>query len=333
MRLNRAQIIVLVLLGLVVILGVVLSRLIRPGASPTVTPFTTVSEIGSPAYNPADRSLYFFDRQEERLAKLDSSGSVTHLSDRLPTIDRVLWSPDFTKALLRNVNDVNIESPLVRPDQEDGLILTWLFSLADQKLTFVSADYGDVLWAGSDQILYYFAGDDPGDLSLAKPDGSDFQLLARISDQLLSRLVAYVPNQRVIFRGGIDEEEDNLFFFDLTSQQSTKIAEQATTQMAGNTLFYVSLTEPGQLVRYDLAQRTPEPIFSSQEDIIAFAPGGENLTVSTKQRVLLINLSSGRQTVIKLEETLIPVTFFLPTSDSKQFFFTSHNTLYRLELP
>jgi len=332
MRLNRAQIIALILLGAAIITAVIVS-LIRPGASPTVTPLPEVSELGSPAYNPADRSLYFFDRQEEKLAKLDSAGSVTHLSDRLPTIDRVIWSPDFTRALLRNVNDVNIESPLVKRGQEDGLILTWLFNLADRQLTFVSADYGDVLWVGNEQIIYYFAGDDPGDLSLAKPDGSDFQRLARLSDQLLSRLVAYVPNQGVVFRGGIDEGEDNLFYFDLSSQQSTKIAEQATAQISGDYLFYVSSTEPGELIRYSLAQRRGERVFSGKEAIIAFAAGEENLIVASEKRVLLVNLASGRQTVIRFEEAFIPATFFLATDSPQRFFFTSHNLLYRLDLP
>lgn len=333
MQLTRAQIIVLIALIMVIIVGYLVVRFSR-GATATVTLLASSVTASSPAYNPADQSVYFLNRTTEQLSKVDPNGTVTVLSDRLPNVDIVLWSPDFSRALIRSINDhaEGEGNPLFRSEADDGLILTWLYALDDRTLTFVHADYGSVLWAGTDQIVYYFAGDDPGDISLAKPDGLQFTKLARIDEALFSELVAYLPNQGLVMRGGVDEEDDKLYFFYLASKELTVIGEHATAWVAGPTVLFISTAEPTVLKRFDTATRRTEEVGRTKTPISHIAIGALQVLLATEDGIMALDLATKMVRPLSVDVALVSPYFVFPGGGNR-FYVSSGGSLYMIEVP
>lgn len=333
MQLSRAQIIGLVALVVVIAVGYMIVRFGR-GARAVVTLVTPDVTVSSPAYNPADQSVYFLNRLTEQLAKVDSSGTVTHLSDRLPNVDLVRWSPDFRQALIRSINDEATKEGnlLFRADADDGLILTWLFTLADKKLTFVNADYGSVLWAGTEEIIYYFAGDNPGDVSLAKPDGTERQPLLRIEEILVSDLIAYLPNQGMLLTGGTDEEEDKLYFLNLATKALTPLADKAVAWAGGSNILFFSFAEPTVVRRFDPARETGGELVRTESPISHLAVGSDRALLATEDALLSLNLATKRLKPIDIGLGASSDLFVFSGGD-RVFFFTAGSNLYRLELP
>jgi|GEM_PF-4597721 len=330
MQLTRAQLIGLIALFAAIVIGYFV---VGRRGNATVTMIASALQPSSLAYNTADQSVYLFNRVTSQLSKVEFDGTITPLSESFPNVDTVLWAPDFQRALIRSINDVATKSadPLFRDGEDDGLILTWLYNLADRKLSFVNADYGSVTWAGNDQIVYYFAGDDPGDVSLAKPDGSERQTLMHIQGVLVSQIDAHL-DEGLIVTGGADEEEDKLFFVDFATKQATSFAEQASVWVNGSNVLFVSRTDSTRLMRFDLTTRQTTEGRQFDSSISHVALGSSHAIVATEEGLSSFDLATNRKRAVNVRVNGLQNLFVFP-GEGESFFFTATGNLYRLELP
>lgn len=331
------------LVGLLVVAVILAFRGATPVTKEGENLSATVKQVGgdfkmiSPIYNSTDRSIYFFDYGELKVAKVREGGEVSYLSDALSGIEEALWAPDFSKVLLRNVNDLTINpetiasSPMLRGDQPNLAVLTWLYDLRSRRLTFLTSEYGSVLWESPMRIVYHFVGEDGGEISSANPDGSDFKILTKVESVGVRELLGLVPNTGVVFSGAADEEERNIYFVRFGSEP-TLVSESASGEAGPNHVVYQILGNEKVLWAHDISTGSRSRIFSAEERIDVYAIDGDTVFVASETGLTLVDLQARVRRGLVLNAALPPVEGFIP-ADAKAFYFTSDGTLYRVDLP
>lgn len=344
MTFTRRQI--LVTLGALALLGLAAFVAFRGSSSSTLrgtvqseaTKTLVASELKmlSPTHNPKDQSVYFFDYGEVKLAKVDDKGQVAYLSDRLSGIEQAVWAPDFSKVLLRNINDLSINpesvdaSPLLRRSEPNQAVLTWLYDLGSRKLTFVSSRYGSVVWSGSEQIVYEFTGE-AGQISEADADGSNFRPLAKILDVGIDQILGSTSDKRVIFSGGNTEEDSNLYFVAGEGTTSTQIAENASGFASEKSVVYV--TQDQSIFSYDLTTGQKRRLLTIKDPLHQIAVGKNEIIVATAKIFTVITLSDSQKIEPKDITPPTKLEYLIPIDSEKAFYFTSAGALYRVDLP
>lgn len=136
------------------------------------SPKVLVSENAfSVGFSDEGKNLYYLGNSGKTIYKLEVRQSKANVSQRelvttaitpdtLPLVDRIVFSPDFSVALLK------------KHDGETGLYDFKQYDLLHQEFTSWGKDIGDVAWnTKGDKVVYYYAPD-TGERSLVISDRS-----------------------------------------------------------------------------------------------------------------------------------------------------------------
>jgi hypothetical protein len=347
MKVDKEQLAKIALVGglLVLVIFLFWVRPSLPGKQyqelePALTPLASGLYMISPTYNPKDKSLYFFDQRELKVARVNWQGKVAYLTARLGGVEEAIFSPDFTQVILRNINDLDINpeaiavSPLLKSDQPNQVMLTWLYDLADQKLSFVSSSYSSVFWMTRESILSLFVASPSGEVGVARPDGSDFVPFLSIPDIPIDELLAWLPGKGVLFSGGVSELDHHLYWRGIGDRSSQRLTlDYGVVRARGNLVIYNRWRDPQTLYLYDLLSKKEDTILKADSPIRDVAWAEERLLVASEKELLLYEGKTGQVYRLSLALTAAEIDKLIPSDREGVFFIVSQESLFRLELP
>lgn len=163
----------------------------RPTSPPSQTPVFSVKVLHEgpalyPSLNSDDKTIYFFDHNEVVIKRLSlTTGTTDIIADSSVFVTAAAWSADRRHLLLRVINGQgNREDNIFfQPELEYGTEITLLYRLSDGQTTKLNSSIKAMVFIGNDQIVYQYDDGSANNLSLAKPDGSRWRNIAKLSGE------------------------------------------------------------------------------------------------------------------------------------------------------
>lgn len=148
-----------------------------------------------------DSQVQYFNKEDGKFYRLDSSGKVSLLSDKVfYSVDNIVWSPDKNKAI--------IEYP-------DGAKIMYDFS-QNKQITLPSHWKDFSFSPNGETFVLKSIGNDPDNrwLAISNSDGTNIRGLEKIGDNAESVYSSWSPNNQIVamYTEGIDLDRQSVYF-------------------------------------------------------------------------------------------------------------------------
>jgi len=195
--------------------------------TPQKTEIVKISDIKMlwPGISADQKTIYYFSNaQEPAFFKLDvTTQEVSQISEALDTPDNVLWSPDFSKAILSVTYDKYVfekyGSPYANPGTADQTKTKWVYDFGNQKLAQLNSDITNLIWLDNDHLIYSFINGTQPSINKALFNDEDRQVLANLENIFVESFISLNDNQ--LFFIGTADETRNLYQYTLGEKEPT----------------------------------------------------------------------------------------------------------------
>ena len=102
--------------------------------------------------------------------------------------------------------------------------------------------------------------------------------------------------------------------------------------MSTDKVYFVSAETPKKIESYDHATQTRTALAEVESAVTTLTSVGERVVVASSDSLALVDLGSKHVSMITTEPQLPKVGFLFPSDQSSLVFFTSADSLYKIEL-
>lgn len=340
------SIVVIVVFVIVTIILTSIKKKQNQGQQPT-TGAEKISDIKTlwPKITPDQKTVYYFNNEKEpAFFQFDLDMKETkQISEVLDTPDSVLWSPDFSKAILFITYDKYVfekyGSPFVNPETADQTPTKWVYDFTNKKLSQLSSNITNILWLDNDHIIYGYLNNNVSTIYKALYDGSEWQKLINLETTFIDKFIAFVDT-KLYFLGTPGEGIRNLYTYDITNNKiDEKIKDVGESALISpdNSKIVLEQSKDNKTTLYWSNIDSPNLTSTGQKSRVA-----QSLWLD--QNRFLIDLKKNNQDQLSVYDTSnnkgeiqldlgkLPIDLGSLQIIDKNLFFTSDGILYRYEL-
>lgn len=169
-----------------------------PSPSPTSSPVAsspTPSSTSLTIFNPTrasfpdlvpnEKALYLLNEDTATLQKIDTTNqTATDLAELSTYIEDLAWAPNHQSVLIAHQNTEGnaVHNPLYEPGAGDGQVLTGHYNLETKVFTHLNRNITAFAFITNNKIIYQYQDDKTNNLTIAKPDGTDWKNIATFKE-------------------------------------------------------------------------------------------------------------------------------------------------------
>lgn len=370
MKINKQTFFTLLLIIGAVIIGLLVYWIFKslgpPRDSSQQTPSTLAQlekifdeEVIYPTLDETGKNLFYFNISDKKDLAFYQFNLETKkeqkLSDHMSVPDRIIWSTNRDKTILKVINEKYIfektNSVFKDSSLEDKQETTWFYDLKTKKLNRLNLNIQSVNWFDNNRIIYNLYGpeNNVNGIFIANADGENFEKIKDIdysegvglgplsSDEIYYYPIMYEFGGNNIYKVNIQTKQTSEIIGDesagsaITTPSSNKIIYQIIHQKE-NKFTLMTMDKDGSNKKdLDIEGGINKVAFSAKGNFAIIAVRQQNQTTDTFYK---ININSDQKEELKYEsQTTINAQKLFMSKDDKTLCFTSNNILYRLALP
>ncbi|MCX6806753.1 MAG: hypothetical protein NT135_01370 [Candidatus Berkelbacteria bacterium] len=243
---------------------------------------------------------------------------------------KVIWSPSGQKVLIKISED------------QTKLVRFWLFDLKTKKEESLNPDIQDVLWINDEQILYSYMDSKNYQCSfnISLPNGTNWKKISEIKDVIPKELFKYDQKlNAVLFGTGSDEINNQLYLTDIKSGKADKLIDNYSAVYASpvtDNIAVLATADSKQITLINISNKAKEE-YKFDTEIRAIVVN-EKIFATTKNepknKIYSIDPENKTKTEIKYntQVNVIKPGNLMLISDGKTLYFTSDDSLYKLDI-
>lgn len=166
-----------------------------------------------PVFKQEGKIVFFSNKREAAFYEfIVDEAKVNQISQMIDTPDKVIWSPDRQKAILKVTYNKTLferyDSVYANTSLADGQVVFWLYDFETQKLNFYNPLMYDIIWLNNDKIVYVYYNEEIGENELysADPDGADPQKINFPAQEIKNIFYLDLESPKMLF--GIDSSRE-----------------------------------------------------------------------------------------------------------------------------
>lgn len=309
---------------------------------------TINQQISFPVLSSDSKSLIYFSKDKKIFIKrnLTTNKEVVILNKNIFNLDNIFYSPDRSQAIVKVIYQKDLFSRYSEfyinniPDQS---IITFYIDFKSGNIVKLSDGIKNLAWfPNGSKIIYYYQDNTQSNISISKPNGSDWQKVKNLSPSEGWNFI-YQSDSAVYYSRQLSEiGGTNLLRLDLTKRQEGTIINDESyingkISPDGRNIIYLkfnSKNNNGSLYLRDLqnGQEKNLEIFTSLDRLIWSSDSQQIICAvneNEKDKFTIYNIQNQKiKEVILKNENKLNIQNLLISKDSQTIYYTANNYLY-----